>query len=122
MFVEHALISFVMNVINIILHMIIINVLNYKNASKAIQYIQEALDIVSNERSNFGAYQNRLEHSKNSDENVEENTQSAESRLRDTDIATEMVNFSKENILSQVGQSMLSQANSSIQSVLNLLS
>lgn len=98
------------------------NVLNYKNASKAIQYIQEALDIVSNERSNFGAYQNRLEHSKNSDENVEENTQSAESRLRDTDIAAEMVNFSKENILSQVGQSMLSQANSSIQSVLNLLS
>lgn len=99
-----------------------IDVLNYKNASQAIEYIADALDIVSKERSNFGAYQNRLEHSKNVDGYIEDNTQSAESRIRDTDMASEIVNFSKENILAQMGQSMITQANSSVESVLSLLS
>jgi len=99
-----------------------IDVLNYKNASQAIDYIGQALDIVSNERSSFGAYQNRLEHARNVDQYTSENTQSAESRIRDTDMAEEMVSYSKENILSQIGQSMMTQANSSAQSVLSLLS
>ena len=83
--------------------------------------IQSAIALVSNQRSNLGAVQNRLEHTIANLDNISENTQSAESRIRDTDMAEEMVNYSKNNILAQAGQSMLAQANQSTQGVLSLL-
>ena len=83
--------------------------------------IQSAIALVSNQRSNLGAVQNRLEHTIANLDNISENTQSAESRIRDTDMAEEMVNYSKNNILAQAGQSMLAQANQSNQGVLSLL-
>ena len=73
-------------------------------------------------RSNIGAQQNRLEHTYRNVTNVAENTQAAESRIRDTDMAKEMVELAKQNILEQVGQSMIAQANQSNQGVLALLS
>ena len=76
---------------------------------------------VSSQRSTLGAAQNRLEHTIANLDNVVENTTSAESRIRDTDMAQEMVNYSKNNILAQAGQSMLAQANQSNQGVLSLL-
>ena len=91
------------------------------NAQKAITMIKEALAMVSSQRSDLGAVQNRLEHTINNLDNVVENTTSAESRIRDTDMAEEMVNYSKNNILAQAGQSMLAQANQSNQGVLSLL-
>ena len=72
-------------------------------------------------RSKLGAQQNRLEHTYNNTENIAENTQAAESRIRDTDMAAEMVRFSKDSILAQVGQSMLAQSNQSRQGILSLL-
>ena len=72
-------------------------------------------------RSYFGAIQNRLEHSVKNVDNIVENTTAAESRIRDTDMASSMVDFSKNNILQQAGQSMLAQANTDSQSVLSLL-
>ena len=69
----------------------------------------------------FGALQNRLEHTIANLDNVAENTQAAESRIRDTDMASEMVEYSKNNILAQAGQSMLAQSNQSTQGVLSLL-
>ena len=83
--------------------------------------IQSAIDIVSTQRSALGALQNRLEHTIANLDNVSENTSSAESRIRDTDMAKEMVQYSKNNILAQAGQSMLAQANQSNQGVLSLL-
>ena len=77
--------------------------------------------MVSTQRSDFGAYQNRLEHAVNANENTEENTQAAESVIRDTDMAKTMVEYSNFNILLQAGQAMLSQANQSNQAVLSLL-
>ena len=97
------------------------NVLTEDSATKAIDEVSKALEIVSEQRSRFGAYQNRLECAKAIDENTEENTTAAESRIRDADMAEEMVRFSKENILHQVGQNMLAQANQSKQGVLTLL-
>ena len=82
---------------------------------------QNAISKVSTQRSALGALQNRLEHTVNNLDNVSENTQSAESRIRDTDMAEEMVSYSKNNILAQAGQSMLAQANQSTQGVLSLL-
>ncbi len=76
---------------------------------------------MSEARSNLGAIQNRLEHTINNLDNVVENTTSAESAIRDTDMATEMVRYSNNNILAQAGQSMLAQANQSKQGVLSLL-
>ena len=76
---------------------------------------------ISTERSKLGALQNRLEHTINNLDTTSENTQAAESRIRDTDMASEMVEYSKNNILSQAGQSMLAQANQSTQGVLSLL-
>ena len=70
-------------------------------------------------RSALGALQNRLEHTVSNLDNISENTSSAESRIRDTDMAEEMVNYSKNNILAQAGQSMLAQANQSTQGVLS---
>ena len=91
------------------------------DATAAIDRISEAISKVSSQRSSLGAVQNRLEHTINNLDNVSENTTSAESRIRDTDMAKEMVNYSKNNILAQAGQSMLAQANQSNQGVLSLL-
>ena len=91
------------------------------NAQKAITMIKEALAKVSSQRSDLGAVQNRLEHTIKNLDNVVENTTSAESQIRDTDMATEMVKYSNNNILAQAGQSMLAQANQSNQGVLSLL-
>ena len=90
-------------------------------AGAAMQSIQGAIESVSKQRSKLGAIQNRLEHTINNLDTNAENTQAAESRIRDTDMADEMVQYSKNNILSQAGQSMLAQANQQTQGVLSLL-
>lgn len=92
-----------------------------KAATYAIDAISDAVATVSAQRSLLGAVQNRLEHTINNLDNVVENTTSAESAIRDTDMATEMVKYSNANILSQAGQSMLAQANQGNQGVLSLL-
>ncbi|MCM1497397.1 MAG: flagellin [Clostridium sp.] len=92
-----------------------------KAASAAIKQIQSAIKNVSAQRSLLGAIQNRLEYTINNLENYSENLTSAESNIRDTDMATEMVTYSKNNILQQAAQSMLAQANQSNQAVLSLL-
>ena len=92
-----------------------------QDATYAIDAIADAISQVSSQRSALGAIQNRLEHTINNLDNVVENTTTAESRIRDTDMAEEMVNYSKNNILAQAGQSMLAQANQSNQGVLSLL-
>ena len=91
------------------------------NATAAIDTISAAIQKVSTQRSALGAVQNRLEHTINNLDNVVENTTSAESAIRDTDMATEMVKYSNNNILSQAGQAMLAQSNQSNQGVLSLL-
>ena len=98
-----------------------LSVSSFSSAGKAMESIQKAIDKVSTTRSKLGAIQNRLEHTINNLDTTSENTQSAESRIRDTDMADEMVEYSKNNILSQAGQSMLAQANQSTQGVLALL-
>ena len=90
-------------------------------ATYAIDAIADAINKVSEQRSALGAVQNRLEHTIDNLDNVVENTTAAESRIRDTDMAEEMVEFSKNNILAQAGQSMLAQANTANQGVLSLL-
>ena len=92
-----------------------------KAATYAIDAIADAVSKVSEQRSALGAVQNRLEHTIDNLDNVVENTTSAESRIRDTDMAEEMVAYSKNNILQQAGQSMLAQANQANQGVLSLL-
>ena len=92
-----------------------------ESAGNAINEIKGALQMVSEQRSTFGAYQNRIEHARNINANVEENTQAAESRIRDADIADLMMEYSVNNILMQAGTSMLTQANQSSQSILQLL-
>ena len=92
-----------------------------KAATYAIDAIADAVSKVSSQRSALGAVQNRLEHTIANVDNVVENTTSAESRIRDTDMAETMVEYSKNNILAQAGQSMLAQANQSNQGVLSLL-
>jgi flagellin len=94
---------------------------SFTNAGKAMSVFQAAISKVSTMRSALGALQNRLEHTVSNLDNISENTSSAESRIRDTDMADEMVNYSKNNILAQAGQSMLAQANQSNQGVLSLL-
>ena len=90
-------------------------------ATAAIDVIAEAIQKVSTQRSALGAVQNRLEHTINNLDNVVENTTAAESQIRDTDMATEMVKYSNNNILAQAGQAMLAQANQANQGVLSLL-
>jgi flagellin len=90
-------------------------------ATDAIDVIADALQVISTQRSALGAIQNRLEHTIKNLDNVVENTTSAESTIRDTDMATEMVKYSNNNILAQAGQSMLAQANQANQGVLSLL-
>lgn len=92
-----------------------------ENATDAIDVIADALNMVSRQRSALGAVQNRLEHTIKNLDNVVENTTAAESQIRDTDMAEEMVRYSNANILQQAGQSMLAQANQSNQGVLSLL-
>ena len=96
-------------------------VANHANAACAMTIIQCAINEVSTQRSALGAVQNRLEHTIANLDNIQENTQAAESRLRDTDMAEEMVEYSKNQILAQAGQSMLAQANQATQGVLSLL-
>ena len=91
------------------------------DAKDAINTIKTAVKTLNNQRSNLGAIQNRLEHTINNLDNVVENTQSAESQIRDTDMATEMVKYSNNNILAQAGQAMLAQSNQANQGVLSLL-
>ena len=90
-------------------------------AGSAIDKIKSAIASVSAQRSDLGAIQNRLEHTIKNLDNVVENTTAAESQIRDTDMASQMVEYSKNNILAQAGQSMLAQANQSNQGVLSLL-
>ena len=92
-----------------------------EDATGAIDRISDAIQKVSSQRSSLGAVQNRLEHTIANLDNVVENTTSAESRIRDVDMAEEMVEYSKNNILAQAGQSMLAQANQATQGVLSLL-
>lgn len=100
---------------------LLVNGKDDENARKAIDTIASALQEVSKQRSALGAAQNRLEHTIANLDNVVENTTSAESSIRDTDMATEMVKYSNNNILAQAGQAMLAQANQSNQGVLSLL-
>lgn len=98
-----------------------LSVSTFSSAGKAMASIQAAIDKVSTTRSKLGAIQNRLEHTINNLDTTSENTQAAESRIRDTDMADEMVEYSKNNILAQAGQSMLAQANQQTQGVLSLI-
>ena len=98
-----------------------LKVTGFTSAGNAMSAIQGAISVVSAQRSYLGALQNRLEHTISNLDNISENTSSAESRIRDTDMAEEMVSYSKNNILAQAGQSMLAQANQSNQGVLSLL-
>ena len=98
-----------------------LSVSSYSSAGSAMKKIQSAINKVSDQRSLLGALQNRLEHTISNLDNISENTSAAESRIRDVDMAEEMVEYSKNNILAQAGQSMLAQANQSNQGVLSLL-
>lgn len=91
------------------------------SVSKLISIVNTALTKVSTQRSKLGALQNRLEHTITNADNTSENLQAAESRIRDVDMASEMVKYSKDNILQQAAQSMLAQANQSTQGVLSIL-
>ncbi len=94
---------------------------SFTSAGSAMTAIQGAISKVSAQRSALGALQNRLEHTIANLDTTSENTQAAESRIRDVDMAKEMVEYSKNNILQQAGQSMLAQANQSTQGVLSIL-
>lgn len=94
---------------------------SHTNASATISAVQQAIKDVSAQRSKLGAVQNRLDYTVNNLQNYAENLTDAESRIRDTDMAAEMVNYSKANIVQQAAQSMLAQANQSTQGVLSLL-
>lgn len=98
-----------------------LSVSTFTKAGAYMKSVQDAIEVVSKQRSAMGAIQNRLEHTIANLDTTSENTQSAESRIRDTDMASEMVTYSKNNILAQAGQSMLAQANQSTQGVLSLL-
>lgn len=98
-----------------------LSVSTFTKAGSYMKSVQDAIEVVSKQRSAMGAIQNRLEHTIANLDTTSENTQSAESRIRDTDMASEMVTYSKNNILAHAGQSMLAQANQSTQGVLSLL-
>ena len=98
-----------------------LDVTSHPKATATISIINNAIEEVSKERSKYGAVQNRLEHTIANVDNAAENLQSAESRIRDVDMATEMMTYSKNNILQQAAQSMLAQANQQPQQVLQLL-
>jgi flagellin len=96
-------------------------VFNFSGSTVVLQSIDDAIDSVSTARSTFGAVQNRLQHTLNNLSTYSENLSASESQIRDTDMASEMVNFTKLQVLQQAGTSMLSQANSQAQGVLRLL-
>jgi flagellin len=98
-----------------------LDVTSHTAAGTSMTAIQDAIEKVSDQRSTLGALQNRLEHTINNLDTTSENTQAAESRIRDTDMAAEMVEFTKDQVLSQAGTAMLAQANQSSQNVLSLL-
>ena len=98
-----------------------LDVTDNDKAGQAMTSVQTAIETVSTQRSNLGAIQNRLEHTIANLDTTSENTSAAESRIRDVDMAEEMVSYSKNNILAQAGQSMLAQANQANQGVLSLL-
>jgi flagellin len=98
-----------------------LDITSSEKASAAISVIHDAIERVSAQRAQLGAFQNRLEHTINSLRSSSENLTAAESRIRDVDMASEMMNFTKSNILSQASQSMLAQANQQTQGVLQLL-
>ncbi|GAA0285629.1 flagellin [Gracilibacillus halotolerans] len=98
-----------------------LDVSSHESAAAAIEVINDAIETVSAQRSNLGAYQNRLEHTISNLDNSAENLSAAESRIRDVDMAKEMMEMTRANILSQASQSMLAQANQQPQSVLQLL-
>jgi flagellin len=96
-------------------------VASYTTATAAITTVNTAIETVSKQRSQLGAIQNRLDHTIANADNTSENLQTAESRIRDVDMAEEMVKYSKNSILQQVGQSMLAQANQATQGILSLI-
>ncbi|WP_281242376.1 flagellin [Alteribacillus persepolensis] len=98
-----------------------LDVSSHEKASAAVETINQAIEEVSSQRSELGAYQNRLEHTISNLDNSSENLSAAESRIRDVDMAEEMMEMTRSNILSQASQSMLAQANQRPQSVLQLL-
>ena len=98
-----------------------VNVGDFHSASESMTVVDSAIDYVSSKRAYFGAMQNRLEHALAVNKNTEENTQAGESRLRDTDMSGEMLEFSKQSILAQTGQSVLAQANQTPQGILQLI-
>jgi len=98
-----------------------VDVTTHESAGAGINAFRDAIDYVSRERARMGSYQNRLEHTIKSLDNVSENTQAAESRIRDTDMADTMVANANLNVLAQAGQSMLAQANKSKEGILSLL-
>lgn len=98
-----------------------VSVASQASAKTAITTVKSAIKTLNEQRANLGAIQNRLEHTVNNLDNVVENTTAAESRIRDTDMATEMVKYSNNNILAQAGQAMLAQSNQANQGVLSLL-
>ena len=99
----------------------IISLRDPDSANRAIGTLDEAIKRVNKQRADLGAYQNRLEYTITGLDIGAENLQAAESRIRDTDMATEMVEFTKNQVLQQAGTAMLAQANQSTQSVLSLL-
>lgn len=98
-----------------------VNITNDATGKAAIDLVKTSLEAVAAERSKLGAIQNRLEHTVKNLDNIAENTSAAESRIRDTDMSTEMVKYSNNNILAQAGQAMLAQSNQANQGVLSLL-
>ena len=98
-----------------------LNVLDHESASEGIVLCDNAINVLNEERTKIGVQQNRLERSVLVNTNTSENTQAAESRIRDADMAKEILTLSKHNILEQAGQSMLAQANQSQQGILQLL-
>jgi len=103
---------------NVVVH----SMLTKENATESIDIFKNAINLVSGVRSYYGAIQNRMEHTIRNLDNVVENTTAAEARLRDTDMAAEMVKYAKDNILLQAGQSMMAQANQSNNGILQILS
>lgn len=94
---------------------------SHATATAAIKTVNDAIEKVSEQRSKLGAIQNRLQHAMANSDNTAENLQAAESRIRDVDMAAEMVKYSKDSILQQAGQSMLAQANQATQGIVSLL-
>ena len=99
-----------------------LSVLSHENAGKAINTIHNAIETVSSYRSYYGAMHNRLEHALSVDQNTAENLQYAESRIRDADMAEEMLEYSKSDVLNNAAMAMMAQANQQPEGILKILS